>query len=193
MEIPLEISFNNMDASEAVETRIRERVAKLDKIYERLVSCRVAVEAPHRQHRKGNVYTVRVDLSVPGRELVVNRTSQHAQKHHRDPDLPVIINDAFNAAERQLKEFKERRRGEVKPHDQPLAGSVVGLQPDDDHGFLLSAEGRELYFHRNSVLNGDFDELNMGDRVHYVEAVGVTGPQASKVWRAKSDTREGQE
>jgi ribosome-associated translation inhibitor RaiA/cold shock CspA family protein len=193
MDVPLEISFNNLDASEAIEERIRARTAKLNKIYGRLVSCRVAVEAPHRQHRKGNLYTVRIDMTVPGGELVVNRAPQHAQKHRRDPDLPTIINDAFSAAERQLKQYKERQRGEVKPHDQALAGSVTGLRPEEDHGFLLSAEGRELYFHRDSLVNGDFDDLRAGDRVHYVEAVGATGPTASKVWRATSETREGQE
>ncbi len=182
MQVPLEISFHNLDTSEAVESKIRERVAKLERLHDRIISCRVAVESPHRQHRNGKEFRVRIDLSVPGHELVVNRGPHHTE----DPTLNQIVNDAFDAAERQLKSKKARQRGDVKPHDAPLTGTVTDLRPEQDYGFLDSAEGRQLYFHRNAVLNADFDDLAVGEKVQYVETVGVTGPQASTVRRAGS-------
>ena len=74
MEIPLQITFRNMPPSEAIEDNIREKLSKLESFYDRIMSCRVIVEAPHRHHRKGNVYEVRIDLTVPGGELVINRS-----------------------------------------------------------------------------------------------------------------------
>src|SRR3546814_830347 len=81
-------------------------------------------------------------------------------------------------------------RGEVKQHDAPLVGQVIGLRTRQDYGFLRSAEGAELWFHRNSLLNDDFDQLEVGDRVQYVETIGETGPQASKVWLAPNEADE---
>lgn len=66
MDVPLELAFHNLEASEAVEARVRERVAKLEKMFPRLVACRVVVEAPHKQHQKGNIFRVRIEMSVPG-------------------------------------------------------------------------------------------------------------------------------
>ena len=183
MDVPLELSFHQVDSSEAVERRVRERAAKLDRLYGRIASCRVAIEAPHRQHRKGNLMRVRIDISVPGKELVVTREPHHKQDY-AEPDVYALVNDAFDAAERQVKEFKARQKHETKAHDAPMVGQVLGIAADRDHGFLRSAEGRELYFHRNSLIDETLEDLNAGDRVHYVETVGATGPQASKVWRA---------
>jgi len=183
MDVPLELSFHNIEPSEATEARIRERVEKLERIYGRLVACRVAVGEPHKQHRTGNTRKVRLDISVPGKEIVVNREPHRPQQTYAEPDVYGAIKDAFDAAERQLKEFKERRTFETKMHDVPLVGQILELRGEDDYGFLRSVEGRELYFHRNAVLNEDFDNLSVGDRVQYVETVGTTGPQASKVWR----------
>jgi cold shock CspA family protein/ribosome-associated translation inhibitor RaiA len=185
MEIPLDIVFHNMPSSAKVETEIRNRVAKLDRLYEHLIGCRVSVELLHRRHHTGNLFDVHIDMHVPGGELVVTHEPHHPREKFADPDLGIALRNAFKAAERQLVEFKRRQRGEVKVHAEAFAGQVSQLNPEEDHGFILTNEGMQLYFHRNSLIHHDFDRLKVGDRVHFVEADGDTGPIASKVWRAE--------
>ena len=120
MKKPLEISFSNIDASPAIEADIRERVTKLERLYDRLVHCRVAVTLQHHQHRNGNVFDVHIVLVVPGEELVVSHDSNHAKQHHVSPNVRTSVRDAFKAAERQLRDFKERQRGDVKLHGSEL-------------------------------------------------------------------------
>jgi cold shock CspA family protein/ribosome-associated translation inhibitor RaiA len=182
MQIPLEISFHNLDPSPSVENEIRERVGKLEKMYQRLVGCRVSVEALHKQHRTGNVYDVHIELRVPGGELVVSREPHRVKERYANPDLRVSLREAFKAAEAQLKGYKEQQRGEVKAHEPMFQGQVSQLYPAEDHGFILTNEGSQLYFHRNSVMNGDFDRLKRGDAIHFIATDGDTGPTASKVW-----------
>ncbi len=122
MDVPLEIRFHNMAPSDAIEARVRGRVEKLNRLYDQLVACRVSIEAPHKQHRKGNVFTVHIDMSVPGSELVVSHGPHRPQEKYRDPDLYTVLNEAFDAAERQLNEFKRRQRGDVKNHRPPGGG-----------------------------------------------------------------------
>ena len=124
MDVPLEIRFHNVASSDAIEARVRERVEKLNHLYDQLVACRVSIEAPHKQHRKGNLITVHIDMSVPGGELVVSRGPHHPQEKYRDPDRYTVLNEAFEAAERQLKDFKRKQRGEVKNHRPPGGGTL---------------------------------------------------------------------
>jgi len=182
MQTPLEIAFHNMPSSDALEAEIRRRADKLDRLYDRLTGCRVSIEALHKQHQTGNVYEVHIDLLVPGDELAVSRQPHRVKERYANPDVRTSIRDAFKSAERQLKEFKARQRGEVKPKDFGVAGQVSQIYPAEDHGFILTAGGTQLYFHRNSVLNNGFDKLQRGDAVNYIETVGDTGPIASKVW-----------
>jgi ribosome-associated translation inhibitor RaiA len=187
MQIPLEIAFHNLSTSEHIEVDIRERAGKLGRLYDRLTACRVTVEADHRQHRTGNLYQVHIVMTVPGQELVVSREPHRAKLRFADPDIHVSIREAFRAAERQLKEYKRRLRGEVKAHDAQFQGQVSQLYPSEDHGFLLTSTGTQLYFHRNALMEGTFDTLARGTLVHYVEIDGDTGPLASKVWLAAPD------
>lgn len=184
MQIPLEIAFHNFASSEWIETEIRERVAKLEKLYPRLVGCRVSVEALHQQHRTGNIYDVHIEIIVPGAELAVSREPHRAKEKYAHPTLRTSLRDAFAAAERQLKDYKRQQAGEVKVHaDAALfQGQISQLYPKEEHGFILTNEGSQLYFHRNSVLDADFAKLKRGDVVHYVAADGDTGPIARKVW-----------
>lgn len=108
MQLPLQITFHEMDPSAAIEASIREHAARLERFYDRITSCRVLVEAPHRRHRHGNHYRVRIDLKVPERELVVAREpAEHDE--HQDPY--VAIRDAFDAMKRQLEDYARERRG----------------------------------------------------------------------------------
>lgn len=176
MQTDVRITFRDFPPSDAVEARVRERVAKLEEFHGRLTSCRVAIEAAKRRH-KATGYQVRIDLTLPGEELVVSH--DHADRKPAD-DIYVAIRDAFDAMERQLKRRSERVRRDVKAHAAPDHGRVVRLFPD--HGFIATAEG-ELYFHRNALAEGDFDDLEEGAEVRYVLAPddGDMGPQASTV------------
>lgn len=182
MDVPLEIRFHNLQSSETVESLIRERVERLEKFFDRITSCRVAVEAPHRQHRKGNIYTIFITIGVPGAELNVNREPHKVDQRYVQPDIYHAIRDAFDAAERQVRDYKEKLRGDVKPHPPMFHGTVGDLA--DDHGFLVTNTGSSLYFHRNALLDGGFEALKPGDPVHYIETAGDTGPIANKVWPA---------
>ncbi len=201
MEIPLQITFRGMAPSKAIEANIRERAAKLEDFYPHIMGCRVAVEAPHRHHRKGKAYLVRVDLTVPGGELVVNRApkrpvsarllakageatpkaNREPSKHGAHEDVYVAIRDAFNAAGRRLQDYARRQNGAVKVHAPVPLARVSKLFPDKDFGFLETSDGREIYFHRNSVLPPGFERLRVGTEVYFAEEKGQKGPQASTV------------
>jgi ribosomal subunit interface protein len=178
MQIPVQISFRNMDPSPAIEAKIRERAGKLDRYYDRITGCKVVVEAPHRRHHQGKLFHVRIDITVPGGEILATR---EPARHHAHEDVYVAIRDAFHAVQRQLEDFGRLQRHEVKAHaDQPL-GRVSRLFPTEGYGFIETAVGREIYFHKNSVLNEVFDQLEIGSRVQFVEVPGDKGPQASTV------------
>lgn len=176
MEIPLQITFRNMPPSDAVEKRIRQKVKKLDKLYDRIMGCRVVVETPHRRHVQGKLFHIRIDLTVPGNELVVTR-EPHA--HHAHEDIYVAIRDAFSAMQRQLQDHLGRYQERMKPREGPPHGIVISLVAD--HGFLATGDGREIYFHRNSVIDNGFDVLEIGTEVRFAEEQGEQGPQASTV------------
>ena len=199
MKTPLQVKFRNMPRSQAIEDNIREKASKLESFYDRIMSCQVIVGAPHRHHRKGKAYEVRIDLAVPGGELVINRwpkrlkaaksslierpeteliESHERSKHGSHADVYVAIRDAFNAAGRKLQDYARRQRGSVKLHKIPPRARVSKLFPEEKYGFL---EGREIYLHGNSVLQPGFDELDVGAEVYFVEEQGEKGPQASTV------------
>jgi ribosomal subunit interface protein len=95
-----------MESSEAVETRIRELAAKLERFYDRITSCHVVVQAPHRSQQKGKLFEVHIQMRVPGEEIVVNRERPHDHAHE---DVYVAVRDAFSAMERRLEDFVRRR------------------------------------------------------------------------------------
>jgi len=177
MKQPLKIIFRDIPHSEFVEAKIQEEAAKLDKYYDRIMACRVVIEEPHKHHHKGNIFHVTVDLTVPDGELVANR----APENHAHEDVYVAIRDAFDAARKQLLNYASKRRGDVKQHEIPHHGSISSLSPDQDFGRILTSDGKDIYFHRNSIVNADFDSLYVGEEVRFVEEAGEEGPQASSV------------
>jgi ribosomal subunit interface protein len=172
MQFPLQITARDVSLSEAAKTDIRSKAAGLETYYDRLTGCRVVVEGPGQHHRRGP-YTVRIDLNVPGSELVVD--------HQADEDLYVAIRDAFDAARRRLEDYVRRQRGDVKSHEEACRARVSRLFPEAGYGFLETPDGREIYFHRNSVLHPGFGCLTLGTEVRFSEEVGDKGPQASAV------------
>lgn len=182
MQIPLQITLRDMPPSEAVETRIREKAQKLDSFYDRIMSCRVVVESPQRHQHQGKLHSVRIDLSVPGVELVVNRVEHE--------DIYVAIRDAFNAIGRKLEDYARRQRGDVKIHDVPSRGRITKIFPVQGYGFIETPDRRELYFNRNSVVEPEFEQLAIGAEVSYVEEQGKEGPQARRVSTGKHQVPE---
>lgn len=118
MQVPLEILFHGLTHSDAVETKIREKVAKLEQFCDHIVSCRVAIEAKHHHQHQGNLFHVHIDLNVPHKQIVVSRDHHDKQAHE---DLYVALRDAFDAAKRQLEEYMRIQRGEIKKHQAPAA------------------------------------------------------------------------
>lgn len=178
MLVPLEIHFRNMAPSAAIEEAVRKRVAKLEQFADSIVSCRVTVETPHKHHRQGNLFSVTVDIRYPGGEVVASREPSAHQAHE---DFHVALRDAFKAARRQLQDRLRERRGDVKVHDGPPHGRVAMLDRDKNCGRITTADGRDIYFHSNSVLNASFDALEPGVEVRFDEEQGDEGPQASSV------------
>jgi len=186
MQVPLEVAFHNIESSPWADAEIRERVATLEKIYDRLTSCRVRVDQ-RAQNSSGTIPpVVHIELGIPGhKDLVVSHEPDHLQRKFQRPDLRNAIHEAFRIAEQRLGQFKDqlKDRTAVGTHEaaNEMRGQVAEITPTQDFGFLLMASGSLLYFHRNSVLAGDFDKLKVGDEVHYVEEMGDTGPTAKKV------------
>lgn len=180
MQLPLQITFRHMDSSPAVEARIREHAEELERYFDRIMSCRVVVECRHPRQHQGNLIRVRVDLKVPGREIVVGRDPE---AHHAHEDVYVAIRDTFDATRRLLEDYVREGRGGVKLHEVPDHGRIARLLPDRNCGFILGTDGGEIYFHRNSVAGGVFDQLGVGDEVRFVaqHSESAEGPQASTV------------
>ena len=182
MEIPPQVSFRGMDPSPAVEAAVRERIDRLERFHERLTSCNVVVEAPHRHGHKGKIYHVRIDITVPGRQIVVGR---EREANHAHEDVYVAIRDSFNAAQRQLEDIVREMSGHrVKPHPERLQGQVARLVPEEGFGFIATDDGREFFFRRESMASdGQWESLEVGTRVHFTEREGEKGPYASAVAR----------
>ena len=121
MQIPLQVTFKGVERSDAVEAKVRERAEKLERFAEHIISCRVVVERATHRHHKGDVYHVRVDVTVPGGELAATRDPERSNSHE---DVYLAVRDAFDAMRRQLLEFVRRKQGKEQQHRaRPPAGS----------------------------------------------------------------------
>ncbi|MBI3140249.1 MAG: ribosome-associated translation inhibitor RaiA [Rhodocyclales bacterium] len=116
MQRAIQITFKDIPHSDAVEQHIREKAAKLETFYPNIIGCHVTVETPHKHQHQGKQHNVRLDVKVPGGEIVVNRDSHE--------DVYVALRDAFDAAKRQIEEYGRRQRGDVKQHNNRVAPPV---------------------------------------------------------------------
>ncbi|MCG2709458.1 MAG: HPF/RaiA family ribosome-associated protein [Thermodesulfovibrionales bacterium] len=173
MELDLQITARNLKLPNYVRDAIHKKAEKLDKFYDRIMRCRVVVEVPHKHKKEGLLYNVRIDMKVPGAELVVKREPNE--------DLEIAVRDAFYAARRQLEDFVRKQRQDIKRHEEPPRAVITSLFPEKGYGFLTTIDNREIYFHKNSVLNHEFKKLKTGMEVRFVEESGEKGPQASTV------------
>jgi ribosome-associated translation inhibitor RaiA/cold shock CspA family protein len=178
MLIPLQITFHNLQRSDAVEAKIRTRAKALEKYCDAIIGCRVAVEVPHHHQHSGNWFLVRVEVTVPDDKLIAH---PKPDTHDAYADVHVAIRDAFDTMRRQLEDYERRRRRQVKAHEIPPHGRIAELHADQDYGRIETPDGRLVYFHRNSVVGADFDALQIGVEVRFNEEMGERGPQASTV------------
>ncbi|WP_296225160.1 HPF/RaiA family ribosome-associated protein [Ralstonia sp. UBA689] len=175
MQQPIQIVFREVPHSDAVEAAIQEKVEKLDQFAEHLMSCRVTVGMIQRHKHQGKLYNIRIDLTAPGGEIVVNRDQAE--------DIYVAIRDAFDHAKRKLEDHIRRVRGDIKTHEPELRGEIARLYPAEGYGFIATDDGGEFYFHRFNVIHPDFEQLEVGNKVKFVEDGAGKEPQASHVSR----------
>ena len=179
MTVPIQVVFRNMERSEKIEEIVRDKTQKMEKVFDRITSCRVAVEIPHKSQKQGNDYQITVDLTVPDKKIVVNRTAKAV--NGTPGDVYGAIKDAFMVTRRQLEDYAKKRQGKIKIHESMPAARIAQIFGEQGYGFLETSDGREVYFHSNSVVNREFDRLELGAEVTFVEKMGEEGPQASTV------------
>lgn len=179
MHVPIEIDYRNVNKTEALETRIRDRIAKMDKLSDKLSSCHLSVEKLHEHQDSGRRFRVRLVMHhPPGQELVVDRNSSGGDVHQ---EVHQVVDEVFDSAERKLKKLVDKLHGDVKshPHQEPTA-VIMEIHREAGEGRLRSVEGQELYFNRTTSPD-DFDHLDEGDGVSYIEAHTEEGPYANSV------------
>lgn len=179
MQVPLQVAFEHIGHSDAIEAAVRKEASRLENFHARITSMRVVIARPQHRHHKGDTYSVRVHLSLPGGKHVDITRDPAATGRHEDAH--VTIRDAFDAAGRQLQDHLRRLEGDVKAHQPPPHGLVASLVPERDHGFIATSDGREVYFHRNSIMGVSLEDLRVGQEVRFSEATGDKGPQATSV------------
>jgi cold shock CspA family protein len=186
---PLQINFRNLERNDDIEADVRRHAEKLDEFCDDILGCRVIVERPHVHQRQGQLFQVRIDVTLPGHELIVNHSPEGAHQHE---NVHVAIRDAFDAMRRRIEDAVRKDRHLVKRHEEPAYGRVTQIFPTADYGFLITPEGREVYFHRRSVLEEAFDQLDIGSEVRFSEEEGDRGPQASSLRMVGPRREQGQ-
>ena len=194
MILPLQTTYRNFPRSRGLDALIQEEAAKLELFFDRITSCRVLVERAEHHHRHGAPFHIRIDLRVPGEEIVVNRSpdiratllandvprsSKSAEVNAANKDAPLAVRTAFHEAGRRLQDYVGRKGGFPKSRQAPTTGEVAKI--GEEYGFLRDTDGDEIYFHRNSVLDDGFDQLHVGSTVRFVAEAGDQGLQATTV------------
>lgn len=177
MAAPVRITFRDMTPSPAVTAHAERRAAKLQTVFSQIIDCHVVVGEPHRHSRNGQKFHVRIDLRIPGKELVVSRNPEEARQ-----DVHAAMDDAFDDAVRILEQHTRQLQSDGRSHASANHGLVTKVFHDRGYGFIEAAgDGHEVYFHRNSVLDAKFEAVAVGTKVRFAEEDGDKGPQASTV------------
>lgn len=176
----VQITIRDMPTSESLLSHLTKKAEKLEQFYHRIHRCRIVINIPQKHKHQGKLFRVCIDLSVPGKQLIVNRKLSE--------DIYVAIRDAFLAVERQLETYAGKIRGDVKTHDGVNFGYVKKLFADEGYGFIQSAEGEELYFSLSNVAYPQFDNLEIGDIVHFLSVPEAEGWHAHRVTKKNHAT-----
>jgi|tagenome__1003787_1003787.scaffolds.fasta_scaffold20890638_2 ribosomal subunit interface protein len=177
MKFIFQITARDVPHSEALEAHVRQKAEKLAVFYPHIMSCRVVIDVPHKHKQQGRAFYIRLDITVPGKELAVT--------HEPNEDVYVALRDAFDAAKRQLEDYGRRQRGDTKAHARTLHGRVKRLNLEEGYGFIETPDGQELYFNRDNLADVNFDKLAEGSEVQFIEEAAGEGPQAKRVSTGK--------
>ena len=179
MQVPVEIAFQHCEPSEEIRSAIAKQAQRLERFSDRITSCRVVVSGPQTRHRRGDLFQIDLRIAMPQqKDVIVGKTHGDVAEHEH---VLVAIREAFDAAVRKIEDAERDMRGQVKQHVVEDHGRVTKFLAGQDCGFIETADGREIYFHRNAVLDGAFDRLTVGSEVRFVEEAGDKGAQASTV------------
>jgi cold shock CspA family protein len=176
-----QIAFHQIDHSDAVEADIRGKIAELEALHDAVISCRVVVERDHVLRDGEGPVSARFELSLPGGKTIVG--GGKGTRNDAFPDADAAVKAAFDAAKRQLHDYVDKRRSFTKTHEVPPHGVVARIDPAGDFGFLTTSDGLDVYFHRNAVVDGVFEDLSPGDEIRFIlhAEEGIEGPQAASV------------
>ena len=177
--IDTKIQYLGFKESESVSRAIQSHIDNLEKISNRITSCHVIVSRPHRKQIKGNVFHVKLRVHLPGSTIVVDKDPG---KNHAHEDVYVAVRDAFWAARRKVEDYVRKQSGFVKEKMISPHAKILRLMPADECGFIQTQDDREVYFHRNSVINGNYDDLKVGQEVRFSESLGDQGPQVTSMY-----------
>ena len=179
MQTQFKLDFHGTEPSEAVQRLIEKQVNGLEHLYGRLTACHIGVEAPGHHQRKGGLFNVSIHLTLPDGAEVNVGTTPRADK--RNSDVLFALDDAFRRARRQLQDRVRKMQGQVKVHEAQPMGTIARFDPNTGFGFIEAADGHEVYFHQNSVVDSRPSQIRHGMHVTFVEEMGEKGPQASTV------------
>ena len=179
MKQPLQITFHGMDPSDAVEDAVRKKAVHLERFADDIMACRVVVDLQQKHKHQGRPFGVRIDLTLRGHELVVDRVENE--------DVYVALRDAFDDMKRKLEDVVRQRRGDEKLHPLEMHGEVVRLNDAEGFGFIRTADGQEYYFGRDNLASGRFEQLDVGTAVQFIAEAGAQGAagQAGERWQAR--------
>ncbi len=180
----IQVTFRDIPYSAALETQIHEHAEKLNEFFDGFTHCRVVLTTPQKHQHQGKIYNVRINLAVPGKEIVVT--------HQEHEDVYIAIRDAFNALSRQLEDYVRKKRGDVKTHSIPAYGNILRIFPDEGFGFIKGQDENEYYFNMTHLASTRFDSLKIGDAVHFLSEPVDDGLQARRVTKVK-DTNNKEE
>lgn len=182
--LPVQITTRDLPVSNSLESHIREKSAKLKRYHDNITSCRVVVEFAQKHKHRGKLYNVRIDVIVPGKEMVVTRKSNE--------DVYVALRDAFNALFRQLDNYSHKRHGRVKSRPEIMHGHIVNLMKEDGYGFIEGTDGVRYYFNfTNTMSQNDFTKMTIGDAVEYTPEPINDGWHACHVIRERNHRHNG--
>ena len=179
MEMPVEIDLQGIVATAELKDAIARHLQQFEERFGRITAGRVALKTPSSHHHTGGLFEINIHLALPdGREVNVGHTRQDDERY---ADLHFALNHTFKRARRQLQDRARRLEGQIKSHEGQAVGIVRQLDPLGEFGFIETPDGREIYFHRNSVLNDEFPRLTVNGHVAFAEEAGEKGPQDSTV------------
>lgn len=175
MQQPIQITFKDLPQTNELAEIITEKTEKLEQFFENIISCHVVIEQTQKHKTQGKLNNVRINLGVPGKELIVT--------HNERENLHVAIRDAFDSLRRQLEDYARKMHGDVKPHARVLHGKIVRLF--DGFGFIQGTDGTEYYFNLTNLVHSKFDKLLVNENVRFIPAVGDEGLRAHRVSATK--------